>query len=506
MSCLRFILGDQLSHSISCLKDLDEGDLVLMVEVQEEAIYVPHHKQKIALILSAMRHFAMELSVRGVQVDYVELDDPGNTGTFTGELARALQRHDVERIVLTEPSEFRVDAMVRAWSEELSMPVDILQDDRQLCSRDEFGEWSAGRKTLRMEYFYREIRRKTGWLMVVDQPEGEQWNYDVENRKKLPRGHRLPTREGFRPDEITLKVLSLVELRFHDHFGSLKDFAWAVSRAEALEALETFIVDCLPQFGDYQDAMKAGEDFLYHSLLSPYINLGLLLPREVCEAALQAYDEGIAPLAAVEGFVRQVAGWREFIRGLYWLKMPAYAESNFLEAKRPLPALYWNGETSMHCMSEAIRTTKDKAYAHHIQRLMVTGNFALLAGLKPQEVEAWYLAVYIDAFEWVELPNTHGMALHADGGEVGSKPYAASGSYINRMSDYCKSCIYDPKVKTGPKACPFNYLYWNFLIENQDRLSRNPRMGLPYRNLQRMTEERKLEIRQDATHFLDGLV
>ena len=436
MRTLRFVLGDQLSRGLSALADLDvERDVVLLVEVHEEATYVPHHRQKIALVLSAMRHFAAELRGKGVAVDYVRLDDPENTGSFTGELGRALLRHAADRVVVTEPGEWRVFEMMRSWSRAFGRPVEIREDDRFLCSQQRFQAWARGRKALRMEYFYREMRRETGWLMREGEPEGGRWNYDSENRKALPRDVVLPTRLRFPPDAITREVMALVAERFGDHFGELERFGWAVTRQDALKALADFIAVALPRFGDYQDAMQCGEDFLFHALLSPCINIGLLSPREVCEAALSAWAKSAAPLAATEGFLRQILGWREYVRGIYWLRMPGYAATNVLEANRHLPDFYWTGETDLRCLREAIEGTRRNAYAHHIQRLMITGNFALLAGIAPAEVEAWYLSVYADAFEWVELPNTHGMALHADGGLLGSKPYAASGAYIDRMSE-----------------------------------------------------------------------
>ncbi|MEE4378160.1 MAG: cryptochrome/photolyase family protein [Candidatus Competibacteraceae bacterium] len=503
MTTLRLVLGDQLSRSISALSDIDHAnDVVLMMEVHDETTYVRHHKQKLVLVLSAMRHFAQSLRAEGIDVDYVELDSKGNSGSFTGELKRALSRHSVTRIIVTEPSEWRVWDMMQRWSIDFSLPVEIRENDRFLCSRTEFAAWAKGRISLRMEFFYREMRRKTGWLMNGDKPEGEQWNYDAENRKALPKNVAIPPRHRFTPDAITRDVIKLISQRFADHFGDVDSFAWGVIREDALKALNHFVEQSLPRFGDYQDAMKAGDDFLFHSVLSPYLNIGLLNPREVCETALVAYQVGHAPLHAVEGFIRQILGWREYIRGIYWLHMPDYAQSNFFNATRPLPDFYWTGETDLNCLREAIRSTRRNAYAHHIQRLMITGNFALLAGIAPDQVEEWYLIVYADAFDWVELPNTHGMALHADGGLLGSKPYAASGAYIDRMSDYCTGCVYSPKVKLGSKACPFNYLYWFFLINNEDLLKTNPRMAMPYRNLARMTEDRRQQIVQQAEAFL----
>lgn len=501
------ILGDQLSSTISALQDIDiEHDIVLMVEVQAETRYVRHHKQKLVLIFSAMRHFALALGDRGINVDYVQLDASENTGTFTGELERALNRHHVDRIVVTEPSEWRVWQMLQGWKEAFDVPVEVRVDDRFFCTRDEFATWAGSRTTLRMEYFYRHMRRKTGWLMQADTPQGGRWNYDADNRKSLSSDVTIPFTPGFEADVITLEVMTLVSHHFVDHFGDLESFSWATTQDHALKAMHHFIAHCLPRFGDYQDAMKTGEDYLFHSLLSPYLNIGLLHPRQVCEAALDAYRQGAAPLNAVEGFIRQILGWREYIRGIYWLYMPAYPKSNYFNATRSLPAFYWTGDTDMNCLHEVIDTTRHNAYAHHIQRLMVTGNFALLAGIAPHEVEDWYLSVYADAFEWVELPNTHGMALYADGGQLASKPYAASAAYINRMSDYCANCIYEPQTKLGSAACPLNYLYWYFMIINEAQLKVNPRMAMPYRTLARMSDEKRLEIVTQADAFLEKLV
>ena len=504
MKTLRLILGDQLSHSIDALAGIDKQvDVVLMLEVDEEATYVRHHKQKLVLVLSAMRHFAMDLEKKGIQVDYVRIDDEGNSGSFTGEVKRALERHQCDRLVVTEPGEWRIRETMRHWERVLDVPLDVRDDSRFLCSLEDFEQWAEGRKSLRMEYFYRTMRRKTGWLMEGDQPVGGKWNYDRQNRKALPANTTLPTRLRFEPDEITREVMRLVGLRHASHFGDLEPFGWATCREDARRALAHFITDCLPDFGTYQDAMTSGEDFVYHALISPYLNIGLLLPREVCEAALLAFEEGSVPLAAVEGFIRQILGWREYVRGIYWLQMPDYARSNFLQAVRPLPDFFWTAATKLNCLRETIESTRRNAYAHHIQRLMILGNFALLAGLAPAEVEEWYLLVYADAFEWVELPNTHGMALFADGGLLASKPYAASGAYINRMSNYCSDCHYDPKIKTGEGACPFNYLYWYFLASNENRLRSNPRMSLAYRNLSNLSGTQLGDIVEQAEHFLE---
>jgi deoxyribodipyrimidine photolyase-related protein len=486
---LRLVLGDQLSRGLSSLKDIDpKKDHVLMVEVHDETTYVKHHKQKIVLILAAMRHFADELKQEGLPVIYVKLNDKGNSGSFSGEIARAIKTLKPEKIIMTEPGEFRVRAMMDEWQTQFKLPVEIRDDDRFFATPAEFKLWAAPRKELRMEFFYREMRKKSGLLMHGKEPEGGQWNYDSENRKALSSKEKIPDRLRFTPDAVTKDVINLVARRFADHPGRLESFGWPVTRKQALKALDHFINDCLPRFGDVQDAMKGGEPFLFHALLAPALNCGLLLPLEICRAAERAYHRGHAPLNAVEGFIRQILGWREYVRGLYWHVMPDYAQSNALEATRPLPAFYWTGDTEMNCLRQCVNDTMDNAYAHHIQRLMVLGNFALLAGIRPSEVEDWFLAVYADAYEWVELPNVHGMALYADGGLLASKPYAASGAYIDRMSDYCASCRFSPKAKEPERLCPFTPLYWAFLDRNRERLSRNPRLFMPYRSLDSMAE------------------
>ncbi len=486
------LLGDQLSPTIASLAGLDRDDtVILMMEVWDEATYVRHHKQKIALIFSAMRHFAAELTAAGWRVDYVKLDDPDNAGSFTGELARAVERYDPRLIRVVEAGEWRVQAAIDEWADKFACPVEVLADDRFLASKAEFAAWAEGRKELRMEFFYREMRRKTGLLMDGDQPAGGQWNYDAENRKPPKAGLAVPPRPLFVPDTITREVLALVAERFGDHFGDLEPFQWPVTAAEAEEAANAFFRERLERFGPYQDAMVAGEDQLYHSLLSTSLNLGLLDPLDLCRRAERSYREGNAPLNSVEGFIRQIIGWREYIRGFYWFEMPALAAANALEAHRPLPEFFWTGETDMACLADCIRSTKANAHAHHIQRLMVLGNFCLLAGIDPQDVADWYLVVYADAYEWVELPNVAAMILYADGGRLASKPYAASGNYIDKMSDYCAGCRYSPKIKTGEGACPFNPLYWDFMIRHRERLGANTRVGAIYGSWDRMAPEKQ---------------
>jgi deoxyribodipyrimidine photolyase-related protein len=393
-----------------------------------------------------------------------------------------------------------------AWANHLGVAVEIREDDRFLCSPAAFAHWARGRKTLRMEYFYRDMRRQTKLLLDgAGEPLGGRWNLDAENRRPLPPGIRPPEPARFAPDGDTRAVLDLVGRRFAGHFGDLEPFWFAVTSEDAHAAFDHFVRTALARFGDYQDAMKQGEKTLFHAVISLYLNAGLLDPLFVCRAVEAEYRSGRVPLNAAEGFIRQIIGWREYIRGIYWLQMPGYAETNFFGAARALPAFYWTGETDMNCLSQCIAQTRQEAYAHHIQRLMVTGNFALLAGIDPKAVSAWYLSVYADAYEWVELPNTHGMALFADGGVVASKPYAASGKYIDRMSDYCRSCRYAVKDTLGPDACPFNFLYWHFLAEHRGQLAGNPRMALIFKTLSRMPDAKVKAIREQARVFLDGL-
>ena len=500
---LRVILGDQLSLNISSLKGCDkQNDIILMCEVWDETTYVKHHKKKIAFLFSAMRHFADNLKNSGFRVHYTKLDDIDNRKSFVGEVEKAIQIYKPQSINITYPGEYRVLIDIQSWEEKFKIPVHILEDTRFLSTPQEFKVWSKDRKTLRMEFFYREMRKKFKILMSADKPEGGEWNYDSENRK-FPDADRLfiPKQTIFEPDKISGEVIELVSNHFSHHFGDIEPFYFAVTREQALIVLDDFIHQRLKSFGDYQDAMVQGEPWMYHSHISFYLNCGLLEPLEVVERAEGAFYSGQAPLNAVEGFIRQIIGWREYIRGIYWLKMPEYADENFLDAERKLPPLYWGAPTKMNCLSQCVRETKENAYAHHIQRLMVLGNFALLAGLSPKEVNEWYLIVYADAYEWVELPNVSGMILFADGGFLASKPYAASGAYINKMSNYCKGCKYSVTTKTGPQACPFNYLYWNFMMEHEDKLRSNPRLGFTYKTLGNMSDDQKSIIKSNSDSF-----
>jgi deoxyribodipyrimidine photolyase-related protein len=505
-SRIHLVLGDQLSHSLSALADADPGSsLVLMAEVMSEATYVKHHKKKIAFLFSAMRHFAEELREKGLQVLYVALTDPENTQSLQGELARALSDSGASDVVVTECGEWRLAEEMRGWGTVLGVPVEIREDDRFLCSIGDFRTWRKGRKQLRMEYFYRDMRRRHRVLLEGEEPVGGKWNFDAENRKPPAEGLKGPRRISHRKDAITKSVLAMVEERFASHMGSLDGFHFAVTASQAETELQQFIDEILPTFGDYQDAMVKGEPYLYHSLISSYVNAGLLLPIDVIRRAEAAWFEGRAPLNAVEGFIRQILGWREYVRGIYWTEIPGYAGLNHLGASRPLPQMYWTAKTDMACMAGAIGDTIEHAYSHHIQRLMVTGNFAMLAGIEPAQVCEWYLAVYSDAYEWVELPNTLGMALYGDGGIMASKPYAASGKYIDRMSNFCAGCRYDPKLTTGLRACPFNALYWDFLDRNTEKLARNPRLSNIYATWRRMDPFKQDAIRKHAAQVLETL-
>jgi deoxyribodipyrimidine photolyase-related protein len=502
VSRLVLVLGDQLSPNLSSLQKADKSsDIVIMSEVASEAGYVPHHPKKIAFLFSAMRKFAHSLGQDGWQVRYTKLDDPDNAGSIEAELIRHASDTGASGVIATEPGEWRlIEAL-----QEMPLKLHMLPDTRFIATHQEFDAWAEGRKELRMEWFYRDMRRKTGLLMDGDKPVGGKWNFDHDNRKPAPGSIDAPGPLQFEPDEITQAVLDLVEAKFDSNFGALQPFWFATDSTQAQTQLTHWITHSLPRFGDYQDAMMSDEKFLYHSIISLYINAGLLDPLEVCRQVEQAFHDGHAPINAAEGFIRQIIGWREYVRGIYFREGPDYTSRNTLGHSRDLPALYWGGETKMNCLLKAVDQTKTEAYAHHIQRLMVTGNFALLAGIDPAQIHEWYLAVYADAYEWVEAPNTIGMSQFADGGIIASKPYVSSGAYIDRMSDYCKSCAYSVKDKTGPDACPFNTLYWHFLDRHRDRFKGNHRMGNMYRVWDKMDESRRETVLADATAILARL-
>ena len=507
------VLGDQLDRASAAFDGFDPAqDAVWMAEVSDESTQVWSAKQRTVMFLAAMRHFAQALREEGLRVHYRAMTNDSCAtpdSSLADELTATLQAQTVQRVRVVEPGDHRLREQLSAAVQAAGVPVDLLEDRHFLCSTAEFAEHAKGRKQLRMEYFYREMRRRHGVLMEANgkDPVGGEWNYDADNREAFPVGGPgfVPETPRFAPDVITQDVIALVNTRFAGHPGSVARFGWPVTRAQALQVLHSFIEERLENYGRWQDAMWAGQPWLYHAHISAAMNLKLLNPREVINAAEHAHTEGRAPLAAVEGFIRQVLGWREYVRGIYWLKMPAYGEMNALQADAELPAWFWTGDTEMRCLNDAITQTLEHGYAHHIQRLMVTGLYALLLGAAPRQVHAWYLAVYVDAVEWVELPNVLGMSQFADGGMMASKPYAATGKYIQRMGNHCTSCRFDPKQRTGDTACPFTMLYWDFLARHRERFVNHPRMAMMVRNLDRIPEPELVQIRREASAFREAL-
>ena len=502
---LVLVLGDQLNADALAFTNFDaEHDAVWMAEVMEESTHVKSSKQRSTVFLSAMRHFAAELRSKGWMVVYSTLDAEHNSGSLSGELAKAIKQWQPQQLIMTAPGEWRVLQDLQAVARQHKVPLDVRDDKHFFSTVRDFAAHAKGRKQLRLEYFYRELRQKNGILMDGNKPVGGEWNFDADNRSSFGKqGPGLvppPTR--FEPDEITLEVMRLVNQHLADHPGRIDSFGWPVTRTQALEALHAFIAHRLPSFGLYQDAMWEGQAWLYHSHLSCALNLKLLDPRELVQAAQEALAKGHAPIQAAEGFIRQVLGWREYVRGIYWTQMPAYKNQNDMQAQAALPSFYWTGETDMACLRDAIGQTLEHGYAHHIQRLMVTGLYALLLGVKPQEVHEWYLAVYVDAVEWVELPNTLGMSQFADGGLMASKPYIASGKYIERMRNHCQGCRFKPAESLGDAACPFTTLYWNYLNTHADVLAKNPRMLMQLKNLNRLSAEQREAIAVQAQSLM----
>ena len=503
------VLGDQLDLDAAAFDGFDAAqDAVWMAEVTEESSHVWSGKPRIAMFLSAMRHFALALRAAGRPLYYTRLDQPGNRGSLAAELQAAIEELSPQRLVMTAPGDWRVWQSLKAVAEGAGLALEVREDRHFYNSVREFAAHAKARKSLRLEYFYRELRQRHGVLMRDGQPEGGQWNFDADNREAFgaagPVG--VPARATFEPDALTRDVIDLVNREFALHPGHLDSFAWPVTREQALRSLQSFIDQRLPLFGRYEDAMWPGEPWLYHSHLSAALNLKLLNPREVVQAAEAAYHAGSAPLQSVEGFIRQILGWREFVRGIYWTQMPGYVERNALDAQQELPAWYWTGQTDMACLREALLQTLQHGYAHHIQRLMVTGLFTLLLGVRPQQVHAWYLAVYVDAVEWVELPNTLGMSQYGDGGLMASKPYVATGKYIQRMGGPCAGCRYDPALREGERACPYTTLYWDFLMRHEALLLKNPRMALQVKNVARLSDAQRQGVMQRAETIRRGEV
>ena len=508
---LVIVLGDQLDIDASAFDGFDAArDAVWMAEVVEESTHVWSSQPRIAIFLSAMRHFAQALRHARRPLHYQRLDDDGAQTTLAESLQATIAQRQPEALVMTAPGDARVLASLRAVAKQAGLVLDIREDRHFFSAVHQFADHAKGRKQLRMEYFYREMRRQHAVLMEGDEPEGGQWNFDADNRESFGKSGPgvVPERARFEPDPITREVIALVRQRFAEHPGALDSFAWAVTREDALHALQRFIDQRLPHFGRWQDALWPRQPWLWHAHLSAALNLKLLNAREVVAAAEAAYRAGRVPLQSAEGFIRQILGWREYVRGIYWTQMPAYLELNALKADEPLPSFYWNAKTDMACLADAIGQTLEHGYAHHIQRLMVSGLYALLHGVEPKQVHAWYLAVYVDAVEWVELPNTIGMSQAADGGLMASKPYIASGKYIERQSGgrLCAGCRYKPGERTGERACPFTTLYWDFLARHETMLAKNPRTVMQVRNLARMSADERRRIAERAAAIRRGEV
>ncbi|MEN9209582.1 MAG: cryptochrome/photolyase family protein [Thermostichus sp. DG_1_6_bins_120] len=499
-----WILGDQLhlqQAALVSLAALPPPQIpVILIESSRWAEGRNYHQQKLVLVWSAMRHFAQELRNLGYPVTYVESEG------FTEPLQAWACQYQLEQIRLMQPADFPFRAEVEKLASQLPCPIVQLENNHFLWRGEEFINWAKGRKRLLMEDFYREGRQRWQVLMEGDKPLGGRWNYDKENRKPPKAGIRYPAPLHFPPDALTQAVIKKVKQCYGHHFGALEGFGWAVTRAQALQVLQHFIEVRLPHFGPWQDAMQSGEDFLYHSLLSPYLNLGLLTPQEVIAAAEAAYSKGGIPIASVEGFIRQILGWREYMRGLYEYQMPmGYSQHNFFGHTRPLPDFFWTTDTDLNCLRQTLKQIHRHGYAHHIQRLMILSNFALISGIQPQAVEAWFHDVFIDSYDWVMQTNVLGMGLFADGGLLASKPYAASAQYIHKMSDYCRNCRYNHSEKVGEQACPFNTFYWDFLLRHRSCLASSGRMGLVLAHLNRMQPELITQIRAQAAAWWERL-
>jgi deoxyribodipyrimidine photolyase-related protein len=496
-----FVQADQLSLRSNLLRERTPREtVVILIENLAELRALPFHKQRLIFVLSAMRHFSKELKAAGFTVTHFRLNDEP-----VKALCSVVESHQAECITLMRSASFGGDRIWANLIEKAGARSCLIENDMFVSNRPGKRFTVQADKSVRMEAFYRKMRRSTGILMEADEPIGGHWNYDKENRKPARTGLTFPTGKVFRPDKTTREVIEEVESLFSDHFGEATPFRWPVTRKQAESLLDDFLENRFPNFGPYQDAMVDGKDTLFHSLLSACLNIGLLDPEEVCLKAEAYFQECEVPLNSVEGFIRQILGWREFVYQLYRANMPGYDERNYLEASKPLPTFYWSGETDMRCLAESIRPVLERGLSHHIQRLMITGNFGLLAGVSPQELNSWYGLAFVDAWHWVVTPNVIGMATFADGGLMASKPYAASANYIHRMSDYCSNCPYNPKEITGDTACPFNALYWDFLHRNRKTLSRNPRMSLSYRNLDRKSPEDLKAINKQAIVVRDRL-
>lgn len=499
---LRLILGDQLDPRHAWYAEVSPDVTYVLMELRQETGYVLHHAQKLIAFFAAMRDFARQLRADGHRVIYLAIDDPENTGDLDANLDALVARPGATAFAYQFPDEWRLDRQLAAWCARQAIPCRAVDSDHFLATREEVSRQFAGRRQWRMEYFYRRMRTRHGVLLEPDgTPCGGRWNHDHDNRAAWSGPPSAPSEPpDARPHHDHGALWQTISAAGIAHFGepAASDFRWPLNRSEALACLDAFVADALPHFGKYQDAMHTGARRLFHALLSFALNTKMLHPRELIDRAEAAWRAGEAPIAAAEGFIRQILGWREYVRGVYWARMPGYAEQNVFGHNRPLPEWFWTGKTGMRCLGTTINGSLRHAYAHHIQRLMITGNFALLAGIDPAAVHRWYLGIYIDAIEWVELPNTLGMSQYADGGLLASKPYISGAAYIDRMSNYCRGCAYDRKARSGPRACPFNALYWDFIDRNRAQLENNPRLALPYRQLASMDASARSELARQA--------
>lgn len=505
---MRLILGDQLNINHSWFSTVDQNVTYVLMEVKTETDYAPHHIQKVIGFFAAMQNFAMELQQQKHQVIYIHLNDEYNLQRFDENCKYLIDKYNFTKFEFQLPDEYRVDAHLKAFAEQLQIPFSIYDSEHFYSTRNELKELFADKKTYLMETFYRYMRKKHKVLLEDENnPLHGKWNFDEDNRQKLPKNHKPIAPFLYSNDLTTIENEILLSKIKTIGFVDSKNFIWPINRAQSLALLDFFVENCLQLFGTFQDAMAPNEWSIYHSRLSFSLNTKLISPQEVVNKAITAHFKSPNSIAfhQLEGFVRQIIGWREYMRGVYWLKMPEYATLNFFEHTGLLPEWFWTGKTKMNCLKNAITQSLNFAYAHHIQRLMVTGNFALLAGVHPDEVDVWYLGVYIDAIEWVEITNTRGMSQFADGGIVGTKPYVSSAAYINKMSSYCSGCHYDKTKKTGEKSCPFNSLYWNFYDKHENKLAKNPRIGMMYNVWNKMNPDAKAELLMQADYYLKNI-
>ncbi len=507
MKKLRLILGDQLNERHTWFQENDDNITYCMFEMRQETDYVKHHIQKVTGFFVAMRNFCDKLKSKDHNFIYYKINDEENEQDLTKNLAKLIDANNIKKFEYLEPDEYRLDKQLNNFCKDLEIESEVFSTEHFYTDRGFLKDFFKGKKQFLMENFYRKMRKKHQILMVDEQPEGGKWNYDKSNRKKWKGDTLIPPFKTF--DEDVSEIVKDIESAGITTFGNInkKNFEYPTSRSQALAYLRYFCDNLLVHFGDYQDAMHTDQVYLFHSRISFALNTKMVSPKEIIDKVLETFRENKndIDISQVEGFIRQIIGWREYMRGMYWMLMPDYKKENFLENKNKLPEFFWTGKTKMNCLKNAIQNSLDNGYAHHIQRLMVTGNFALLTQIHPDEIDAWYLGIYVDAIEWVQLPNTRGMSQFADGGKIATKPYVSSGSYISKMSNYCDSCSYKKTKKFGDDACPFNTLYWNFLEEKQEKLSSNFRMKMMYSVLNKMSTSDRAKIKEKANHIIENI-